>query len=129
MREIKLLKKKDMLCFIPIFYKGNGANLVELTNNGTRPLLLSDEEYLEALKRGFGNFLKHRWIKVTVIPDVEQESIIPEPQPPVIHPEPKTVIKDETLVVKSEPEQQPQEPIPEEAPKKTTSRKSGTKKK
>lgn len=135
MKEITLVKKYGPTGIVPIFYKGVGTNLVEITKNGKLPLFLENYEYEEALKRGFGVTV-HKGI--ATVRDVEDkvipEPVIPEADKTNVVPEPATVIKNNTLVIKDmKRKQEPDkilidDDIQEDAPKVTSKRPRSRKK-
>lgn len=103
MKEIRLLKQFGPTGVVSMFYKGSHTNLVELTKNGLVPLLVTDSEYEDALKRGFGVLIKRRLVMVTDIANPEK----PRPgviciKPRVNVPRPHSVIKNDTLVIKED---------------------------
>lgn len=135
MKEITLVKKYGPTGIVPIFYKGVGTNLVEITKNGKLPLFLENYEYEEALKRGFGITVKKG---IAAVRDVE-DKIIPEPVIPAadktnVVPEPATVVKNDTLIIKDLKKKQESEKIliddgiQEDVPKVTSKRSRSRKK-
>ena len=130
MKEIRLLKKFGPIGVVSMFYKGTHTNLVEITKNGLLPLIVTEEELQEALKRGFGILVKNNIVMISDIPEPVSDK---EPVP-VEHlvrniPEPSSVVLDDTVIDKDTMEHESVEAIPVKEEPKQTPRKSRSRKK
>lgn len=105
MKEIRLLKKFGPLGVISMFYKGAHTNLVEITKNGLQPILVTDQEFEDALQRGFGVLIKRKIVMVT---DIE-EPVRHKPTIPAGHfrnaPRPRTILRNDALIIKTDDSQ------------------------